>query len=57
MVPENVKPEMIAPPRPLQSGSERVIGIRPRIAASEVKAIGSNLDAEASLMAFMSGIF
>ena len=48
MVPEKVRPAMMAPPRPRHSGSEIVIGIRPAIVHNEVRAIGSNLEAAAS---------
>ena len=48
MVPENVRPAIMAPPRPLQSGSEIVIGIRPAIVQREVRAIGSRREAAAS---------
>ena len=48
MVPENVSPAIIAPPKPLHKGSEIVIGISPAIVHKDVKAIGSNLEAAAS---------
>ena len=48
MVPENVKPAIIAPPKPLHNASERVIGINPKIAVNEVKAMASSRDEEAS---------
>ena len=50
MVPEKSNPEMMAPPRPLQSGSVRVIGTKPMMVAKVVSAIGSSLEAEASPM-------
>ena len=48
IVPENVSPAIIAPPRPRHSGSEIVIGIKPAIVHKEVKAIGSKREAAAS---------
>ncbi len=49
IVPEKVKPAIIAPPRPRHSGSDNVIGIRPTIAVIEVKAIGSSLLAASAI--------
>ena len=48
MVPENVSPAMMAPPKPCHKGSESVIGSKPTIAQTEVKAIGSSLEDAAS---------
>ena len=48
IVPENVRPAMMAPPRPRQSGSESVIGISPAMVAKEVNAMASNLETDPS---------
>ena len=48
MVPEKVKPAIIAPPKPCHNGSEIVIGMSPAIVQSEVSAIGSRREAAAS---------
>ena len=56
MVPEKVSPAIIAPPRPRQSGSDSVIGIKPIIVQKLVNAIGSNLLAAASAMASFNSI-
>ena|SRR3990167_314805 len=42
IVPEKVSPAIIAPPKPRHKGLDKVIGMRPKMAAIEVKAIGSN---------------
>ena len=44
MVPEKTKPDIIAPPNPRHKGSERVIGIKPKIVANVVKEMASSLD-------------
>lgn len=51
MVPENIRPAMIAPPSPCQRAFDNVIGINPRMAANEVSAIGSSRLSEASTIA------
>lgn len=51
MIPENSSPAIIAPPRPLQSGSERVIGIKPTTVEIVLNNIGSTREPEASMMA------
>ena len=56
IVPENVRPAMIAPPSPRHKGSERVIGINPTIVQNDVSAIGSSLVAEALTIAGVSFI-
>ena len=50
-------PEMMAPPKPLQSGLDKLIGSSPNTVQSLVKMIGSNLEAPASAMASLKGIF
>jgi hypothetical protein len=47
---------MIAPPRPLQSGSERVIGKSPRTVQSLVRTMGSKRLAPASATDSKNGI-
>ena len=56
IVPENVRPAIIAPPKPLHKGSDKVIGISPMMVAKEVRKIGSILAAEASAIASLRGI-
>jgi len=51
IVPEKVNPEIIAPPNPRHNGSDRVIGSSPMIVVSELKNIGSTLEAAASVIA------
>ena len=52
-----MSPAIIAPPKPCQRGSERVIGIRPIIVVSDPNAIGSSLFDEASEIESIRFIF
>lgn len=49
-------PDMIAPPKPLHSGFDRVIGKSPITVQSLVRMIGSSLDAPASASASVNGM-
>ncbi len=51
MDPEKKRPAMMAPPRPRQRGSERVMGTSPTMAANEVRAMGSSRLSDASTIA------
>lgn len=50
-MPEKSNPAIIAPPSPLQRGSDNVIGINPTTVQIVPNKIGSTLDAQASEIA------
>lgn len=52
IIPENISPAIIAPPKPCHNGSAIVIGISPNIVASDVNTTGSKRLPAASTMAF-----
>ena len=53
IVPEKISPEIIAPPKPRQSGSDKVMGTSPKMAVKEVRAMASSRLEAPSAMAMM----